>query len=136
MTTLEESLYSYLKADAGLTALVSTRIYAMRVPQSVSFPCLTIQRISTARIHTHDTSGASNLSSPRFQFDAWAATYSSAKSITDALRAALNGKTGSIGTAPYALTIQSSLVVAETPELDPELDVFRSRSDYIIWYVE
>lgn len=136
MATLEQGIYSYLTNYAGLTAIIGTRVYAFRIPQSVTMPCLTYQRISTPRILTHDTSGASNLAYPRFQFDAWADTYEVAKSITDVVRAALNGKTGNIGSGGYIVTIQASLVDAEEPEIDPEINLFRSRSDYVIWHIE
>jgi len=133
MATLEEGLISYLKGYTGLTALVSTRIYHMTKPQTVSYPCVTFQRIDTPFIHTMQTNGATgNLITPRFQFDAWASTYSAAKAITDQLRAALNGKTGSIGTAPYTVTIRSSLQSTERPSFDALVEMYRSMSEFVI----
>lgn len=133
MTVLEEGLYSYLTATAGITALVGTRVYAFRIPQHMTLPCLTVQRISTARTHTHDSSGATGLARTRVQFDAWAADYSTAKSISDALRAALNGKKGTLS---GAYTIQAALIEEESPELEPQSNLYRSRSDYMIWASE
>jgi len=134
---LEEGIRSYLAGFAGISALVGTRIYPLVIPQGATLPCITYQRISTPRISTHDGSGMSgDLSSPRFQFDAWATTLSSVKAITDQIRAALNGKTGSIGTAPYAYTIRAALADNEQPEYDPESELYRGRSDYIIWHQE
>lgn len=133
MATLEEGLISYLEGYAGLTALISTRVYHMTKPQTVVYPCLTLQRIDTPFIHTMQTSGATgNLVTPRFQFDAWAVTYSAAKAITDQLRAALNGKTGSIGTAPYAVTIRSALQSIERPSYDVLVSMYRSMSEFVI----
>lgn len=133
MAVLEEGLVTYLKTVAGLTALISTRIYAFAIPQEATLPCVTYQRISTPRYPSHDTSGASgNLSRPRVQFDAWATTYSSAKAITDQLRAALNGKKGSTG----GVTLQGALVVEEAPTYEPETKLYRSRSDYFIWILD
>jgi len=136
MATLEEGLISYLLSCPGLTALVGTRIYGLRKPQNTALPCLTVQRISTAREQTHDTSGASDLASPRFQFDAWAELYETAKPIVDELRAVLNGKRGTIGVGANQVTIQNALVDNEVPEIEPEMNLFRARSDYIIWHVE
>lgn len=83
------------------------------------------------------SSGATgDLAHPRFQFDAWATTYASAKAITDQVRAALNGKTGSIGTSPYALTIRAALVEDERPSFDPATNLYRCQSDFIIWQEE
>ena len=137
MATLEQGLISYLTGYASLSSLNSARVYCITMPQSVIYPCVTFQRISTPRIHTHDTSGASgDLATPRIQFDVWAATFASAKAITDVLRAALNGKKGSIGTAPYAVTIQASLVDTEDATFDINNEMFRSRSDYMIAHAE
>ena len=137
MTVLENGLVSYLKATAGITTLVSSRIYPFMFPDGVTMPCLVYQRIDTPRTLTHDTSGATgDLAHPRFQFDAWAETYSEVKVITDALRAALNGKTGSIGSGANAFTIQAALVDNEAPEREPETKLYRGRSDYIIWHIE
>ena len=137
MAVLEVGLISYLEGYAGLSALISTRIYHMMKPQSVVYPCVTFQRIDTPRIHTMDSSGATGtLARPRIQFDAWADTYTAAKNITDQLRAALNGKRGSIGTAPYAVTIRSALVDGEAPSYDTLVSMYRSRSDFIIYHEE
>ena len=137
MAVLEEGLHSYLSTYAGMVALIGDRVYPLRMPQNATLPCLTYQRISTPRISTHDTSGATgDLTNPRFQFDAWGSTYASVKAINDQVRAALNGKTGSIGTAPSNITIRSALADNENPEYDPDSELYRSRSDYIIWIEE
>jgi hypothetical protein len=137
MPTLEEGLVSYLSGYAGLTALISTRVYVLDKPQGVSYPCVTFQRVDTPRIHTHDMSGGTGtLAHPRIQFDAWAVTYAAAKAITDQLRAALNGKTGSIGSGANIVTIRAALVDGENPTKDETLNMYRSQSDFIIWQEE
>jgi len=137
MTVLEEGLKSYLAGYAGLSALISSRVYHAPLPQGVTLPCLTYQRISTPRELTHDMSGATGtLAHPRFQFDAWATTQAAAKAITDQVRAALNGKTGSIGTAPNSITIRAALVADERPDFDTGTELIRSQSDYFIWHEE
>jgi hypothetical protein len=111
MSVLEEGLFSYLTNYAGLTNLVSTRVYAFQMPQGVTLPCVTFQRIDTPRDLTHDTSGAgSDLAHPRFQFDAWAETYASAKAINDQLRASLNGKSGLIGSQIETATVIGTVI--------------------------
>ena len=141
MATIEQGLLSYLTGYTGLTTLISTRVYWMTKPAGVTYPCVTFQRISTPRIHTHDTSGSTGTAFPRFQFDAWdegpfVSAAGKVKSITDQLRAALNGKTGSIGSGSNTITLMSSLVDDEVPDYDPETKLYRSRSDYIIWHAE
>jgi hypothetical protein len=134
LTTVDEGLVAYLGAYSGLTALVSNRVYLMRIPQNATLPCVTVTRISTPRIFAHDTSGKSGtLASPRFQFDAWATTYASAKAINDQIRAALMGHTGTTGTG---ITIRAALVQDEAAEFDTASQLWRSRSDYAVWHEE
>jgi len=133
MAVIEEGIAAYLVATGTVHAVVADRIYHMRIPQGATIPCITYQRISTPRILTHDSSGATgDLTNPRFQFDAWAVTIKSAKSITDILRAALHGRTAATG----GVTVRAILADAEEPEWDPGIELYRSRSDYIIWLQE
>ena len=137
MAVIEQGLISYLQGFSGLTALVSTRTYGMVIPQGATLPCVVVQRISTPRTLTMDTSGATgDLTSPRFQFDAWAETQASTKAIADQIRAALNGKTGSIGSGGNAVTIRAALANEEAPTWEPEAELYRTRSEFIIWLQE
>lgn len=133
MATLEEGIVAFLIADATIHAVVADRIYPMIIPQGATLPCLTYQRISTPRIVTHDSSGATgDLTNPRFQFDGWAVTQKVAKAIADALRTVLHGKRGAMG----GVTIRAALAENEAPEYIAEAELYRSRSDYIIWQEE
>ena len=57
MATLEEGLISYLEGYLGVHALVSVKIYHMTKPQTVQYPCITLQRIDTPFIHTMQAAG-------------------------------------------------------------------------------
>jgi hypothetical protein len=134
--TIEEGIGYYLTTYAGLVALVSTRTYNKRIPQEATLPCVTYYRISTPRVQTHDTSGMTGTAYPRFQFDAWAATYGSAKAITDQLRTALNGYKGTVTSGADSVVIQASLVDDERYDPDLNAGLERISSDYIIWHLE
>lgn len=135
MITIEEGLLYFLQNNAGVSGLVSTRIYPNKLPQTVTMPAITYQRISSPRIHTHDSSGATGTANPRFQFDAWGATYDSCKDVTDAIRAALNGYRGTMG-AVNPVTVQGALIDDERFEPSPDAGIQRIMSDYIIWHTE
>lgn len=137
MSAVEIGLVSYLKAYAGLTALVSTRVYPFMIPQGATLPCVTYQRIDTPRYLAHGDAGATGtLARPRFQLNAWAATLSEAMAVAYQLRAALNGKTGSIGTSPNAVTVRAILVDNEMQDYEPETELFRVITDYLVWVEE
>jgi len=137
MAEIEASLVAHLKATAGIAALVSTRVYGMVIPQGATLPCVVITRISTPRTLTMDTSGATgDLTSPRFQFDAWSETHASSFAISKAIRAAMNGATGSIGSGATTTTIRASLENQYAPTWEPEAELYRGRSEFIIWLQE
>ena len=137
MTTVEQSLESYLTGYAGLSALVSNRVYPITIPQGKPLPCVTYQRIDTPRILAQGDSGATGtLARIRIQFNSWAATLSEAMDIAYQLRAALNGKRGSMGTAPYNITARAILVDNELQDYEPETQLYRVISDFIVWIEE
>ena len=135
MITIEEGLFAYLSANAGVSALVSTRIYPNKLPQTVTLPALTYQRIDSPRVHSHDSSGSVGTARPRFQFDCWATTYAAAKALSDALRGALNGYKGTMGTTS-PVTVQSALIQSERFDDYADAGVCRISCDYIIWHLE
>lgn len=135
MITIEEGLKAYLAANAGLLALIAGRVYANKIPQGATMPCLTYQRIDSPRIHSHDTSGSGGTARPRFQLDCWATTYAASKSISDALRSALNGYKGTMGTV-NPVTVQSALIQDERFDDYPDAGLNRISCDYVIWHTE
>lgn len=62
-------LRTHLLSDAAIVALVSQRIYPVKVPQGATYPLITIQQISGFR-HAL-LRGRASLASPRFQIDCW-----------------------------------------------------------------
>lgn len=135
MITIDDGLIAFLNATAGVTNLVSTRIYKNKLPQTTTMPAITVQRISTPRVHTHDTSGATGTAYPRFQIDAWGASYTSCKTVTDAIRTALNGYKGTMGSV-NPVTVQSALIQDETFDDSPDTGLMRIISDYVVWHLE
>lgn len=135
MITIEEGLAYFLKNTAGITALVSTRIFPNKLPQTTTLPAITFQRISTPRVHTHDTSGAGGTAHPRIQIDVWGETYESCKDVTDAIRTALNGYKGTMG-AVDPVTVQGALIDEERYDNSPDTGMQRIMSDYIVWHLE
>lgn len=136
MITIEEGLVYHLKANAGIVTLVSDRVFPNKLPQTITLPAITLQRISTPRVLTHDTSGLTGTAHPRIQFDAWGATYASCKAVTDAIRAAINGYKGTMGAGATAVTVQGALIDDERYDNSPDTGMHRIMSDYIIWHLE
>lgn len=87
--SVETDLYDALSAAAGVTALVSTRIYANLAPESAAVPYIVYSLIQADRFDT--LAGVSDPALYRLQIECVGRTYASAKSVSAAVIAALQG---------------------------------------------
>jgi len=83
-----------LRAAIVTQGAVSTRVYAERLPQNVTYPAITISRAATSQGVLLD--GVDTLTNVRIQVDVWAAD-ATHKTIADSMRTLLNGHRGSLG---------------------------------------
>ena len=130
---VEEALYHRLANFAGLAALVSTRIYPMRLPPAVTLPAVTYQRVSGVRVQS--LGGPTGLASPRFQISVWASTYSAAKAVATQIRYALDGFQGNMGASPF-INVGGITLENELELIDPDTQLFHIPSDFTIWHAE
>ena len=87
--SLESALYTTLTGNAGLAALVSTRVKPDVLPQGTVLPAVVYQRVSTPRSQVLGASQAVAVSRPRVQFSCWGSTFDEALAVCSALRTAL-----------------------------------------------
>jgi hypothetical protein len=127
---IEAGLHAHLSADAGVAALVGTRIYPLLLPQSATYPALTYSRVSGPRLD--DLDGDAGLAHPAFQVTAWAPTYKAAKETAAAVRLALRGYRGPMGAADVA----DVRMIGDFDLYDQEAKVFHVAADFEIWHAE
>ncbi len=89
---IEKAIFSILKDDNSLTALISDRIYPAFVVQKSPVPYIRYQNISTRPTQTFD--GLSKLRIKDFQVDSIASDLKEAKDIAEAVKNALIGFNG------------------------------------------
>jgi hypothetical protein len=135
MITIEEGLYNRLSTYSGLTTLISTRVYPLKLPQTVTLPAITYQRISTPRELTHDQK-AGGLALPRFQFNCWGTTFSSVKAVVKQLRECLNGFSGTFGSGANTVAVGGVLSANEIDFNDPDSGLYWTAVDYFIYHQE
>lgn len=128
--TIEEALRTYTLADAGVTALVGTRMYPRKLPQTPTLPALVYQRIDTRR--GHDMAGADALPRPRMQVTCWATTPAGAYALAAAVRVRLDGYRGTMGT----VAVGSCLCVGERDLEDSDANRSAVAQDYMIQFLE
>lgn len=85
--SFSSALYSHLSTHAGLSAIVGTRVYPHPMPQNVTLPAVTYQRIDGVREDTFTRAVAST--TVRVQLNAWAKTYVQADAVRTQLRTAM-----------------------------------------------
>lgn len=130
---LEEALYSYLSGYAGLSSLVSNRVYPVLLPQDCQLPAVTYQRVSGPRVHCQG--GDPGIAHPRIQVSCWAVTYSAARSIAAQVIAALQDFTGTMG-GTGGVTVQASFLDDDADLYDPETQTYHVPVDFVIWHQE
>lgn len=121
---VEKAIIAALKAHAGLTALVSQRIYASNAPQNVIAPYVTLFRVSAER---SSAMGADiDIVRARVQVNTWGTTYASVKDAGDQVRAALQRLSG-----VYAgITVLDVFVLNEQDMYEPDTLTHRVTQDY------
>lgn len=124
--TIEADLYTRLTGHAGLSALVSTRVYPLLAPQDATLPYVTYQRISAPVLHTFARGAPATQA--RFQFDAYAASGLSAQQVAAQLRTALIAMTSD------TVSVYEVLIASSHGDYERETALFRESVDALITY--
>lgn len=77
-------LRSELITNAGTSALVSTRVYPLQLPQPPTLPALSYSRVSSS-----GQNGTSNRKESRWQIDCWASTHAGVTALAAAVKTAM-----------------------------------------------
>ena len=79
MTSIHGAIVALLVADTAVSALVSNRIYPVRMPLNVTYPAISIHEISGNEDHV--TGHKHN----RYQVSCWSTSFSQAQSLKEAV---------------------------------------------------
>lgn len=128
---MEEQLITDLRGTTALAATLAVfngraAIDWVQRPDLAGLPAITLQRISTDRIYSHE--GPVDLTGARVQFDCWGATYGAARTAFRALLTKM--ETGGTGWKAFLDTERD----AGAEDLDGGQRVFRVSADFNIWY--
>ncbi len=126
--SVEKDIRTYMLTRTAITDLISTRIYAQKLPEAATFPSLVYNRISSTRNYSH--SGDSNMTSPRIQYSCFAETYEEAKDLAEQIVSEMSGFKGTAGSS----TIYSTFVENELDLIDPESKLYFIPVDLMITY--
>lgn len=138
--SLEAALYAELTGNAGVAAIVGTKIYpAGSVPSSASLPYLSYQKISNE--HVNYQGGSASLGRPRMQIDCWAASGKAAVELYEAVKSALDNFSGTMGSGANTATVKVSILETDSSDFErpgdkSEESAFRQILEFLIWQVE
>ena len=117
--TIGQDIYTKLTGDAGVSALVGTRVYPAQFRQQDTLPAIRYTRISSTNYHTMSVD--TGVERFRYQIDMIDDTYAGVDALSDVVKTALRRwrKTG----------IQDTYIISESDIYDDELKLHRIRID-------
>lgn len=113
-----------LREDAGLSALVGSKVFALVIPQGTKLPCITFQRIGGMPANT--LSGHSGLEEIDLQIDVWARDYDEAKAIAKAVRFAMPPSGPQFG----------AHLIEDQDLYEDGTNYFRVNMEFKVWFLE
>ena len=133
--TIHSALYRLLTSNGAVAALVGDRVYPMQAPQDTAYPLIVFSTIVELRAPT--LAGASGAVNPKIQVDCWAESNEDADSLSDAVRLALDGYRGTVGSVVIracALGLRHDGIVE--PRDGTENRVFGRNMEFDVWHTE
>jgi len=128
--SVEDGVFDRLSNYAGLSALVSARIYPYIAPQGVTDPYVVYRRISTSRLSNlgADTTMAVMI----LEIVAWSKNKDTAASVAVQIRAAFQRYSGTNS----SIVFEDAYIINEEDFYDPETLYFHIPIDFEIWHRE
>lgn len=143
MKDIRPGLYAFLLADGPIGVIVESsvsaaqggcRVFPVKLPQGVKKASLVVTRISGQGDYT--MAGPSGYTRPRYQIDAWAPTLLEAGNLASAVKDAIDGFKGAIGTGANAVDVQGVFCVAQREQYDDIVQMYGVSRDYFIHHGE
>lgn len=88
MALIEQQLYELLRDDAAISAVVSTRIFPVTIPEQTIYPAISYQTISNRDITTLNYDNP-DLNFKRIQINIWSDKYPDVKNLETLIKTAI-----------------------------------------------
>ncbi len=126
-------LAQFLIRDAGVSAIIGVRCYPAPLPQSPVYPALSYGQIDAVRVRAVE--GPAGKVRRRVQIDSWAKTNPERWELADAVRTALDGFRGMMGSTEIgSVDMQNETAFFE--EQAGTVGIYRVAQDFIIGHLE
>lgn len=136
MAFLEQAVFNRLYTYSAASAVFSGRVYDMRLPQDVTFPCCSYNRVASTRLQGHDQTVG--LARSIVRVNCWGETYRQAKNGANAVRQTWDGFAGTIvSVLVSAVLMDTEIDLFEEDRLkEGEKGVYQTNVEMIIWHHE
>lgn len=136
---LRAAIISHLRADDDVAALVGTRVYPLAVPRGERLPAVVVQVIGIER--PRHLRGPVNIADATVQVAACSMRPTEPPDIAEAIRQALDGFTGRLGSGATSVVAVQSVCRAERdlvddPENGTGKPLVRTVCEYLIRFRE
>ena len=119
-----KAIYTILTENAGVSAVVGTRVYPQVAAQGAAFPFVVY--VLQDNTPSDTKSGVSTLDEIRYDIVAAAETYSALSSLTERIRLALDRYSGTVS----GIVVDSIQFTELDVDNDPATETFVSSSEY------
>ena len=135
MADIGSAIRAVLANDAGVSALVSTRIYPDRLPQNVTYPAITYEMNFDSSFES--MSGITGFAESFVEVVCWSTTRLQATATAEAVRLALTSYQGTSASV-VVRRIHPNIggVAREEPDDGSDVPVYYHERDYHTFYCE
>lgn len=124
--SIESDIKTQLDGYSGLSSLISTRSYAVRMNSKPTYPNIVYSRIETEFSNT--LTGRNALTNARFQFEVRAKTYTTMHNVIDQLINAMEA--ADFHADGFTALVESQ----EEVPFEDDVKVYRTDVDFSVWY--
>ena len=126
--TMEASLFSFLTGNAGIAALIGTRVYPGIIPQSGVQPCIVYNKSSRSRQQLF--CGTDGLLLTLLEIDCYADSYIQSVALANAVTSALQDFSGDMnGTTVPRIFLENEI---DLSDIEPGL--YRQSQTWAMWH--
>jgi hypothetical protein len=137
LNSIESAIYYILSNDSTVSGIVGTSVYPNNAPQTETTPYIVYDQIGGERGYTLGTPSPDGLVECLLQVSCYAGTPASARLLSNAVRSALSGYSGTASGVSIKLIMLDA--EGDTPYFDNELesqDIYAKRLDFRMYYAE
>lgn len=127
---IEDKMVDLLLADAGVAAIAGDRVFPVVVRQTTAFPSVIYRRLPGGE-RTYSLAGRGGMTTVTVALYGWATSYTTARSLADAIRDALDAYTSNGST-----DIQLASVTDGADEWIEELGAFGCGVEVRLMFME